>query len=278
MGLRMACTLPALSRQWFCSIPLMILASYAIAKSTLQFAIKGDGMDIPDEMYVRNFGGHIFSATASPILSSLMLPLLNRAAQKWTFLISMLFFNVGSISEIWAHFKDSWVFKSGCDALQGNENAIFYIGLTGAFSFFAATFSPSLLTLFLASVPPAVLVYRAITSPWTESKGLAIPANAISTVAACAVFIRQFRSVWPLLFYFQSVNIVRNSSRIIATEKQNLHLLPSVYGWFSYVFPFALSLHPATRAANLWTVLGWSTLTIVGTDLLERKIIEHSQW
>lgn len=91
------------------------------------------------------------------------------------------------------------------------------------------------------------------------------------------VFVQKLRLVWPLPYYCQSTNMVRNSSRIIRTGNQDLHLLPSAYDWFSYVFPFALALHPATRVASLWTVLGTCALTIVGTDFTEQRIIGQKE-
>ena len=53
----------------------------------------------------------------------------------------------------------------------------------------------------------------------------------------------------------------------------HLHHLPASYGWFSYVFPFALSLHPATRAAGLGTVLAACAASVLASDLVERRII-----
>jgi len=276
MGLRRACTMPVLSQGWFCSLPVLVLASYAIARSMLPFANMGNGIDVSDDMFARNLGAHIFSATAIPILSSLELPLFNQVQQKLVMLFSMGLMVIGSISEIMAHFKDAWVFKKGCNALDGSENAVFWVGLCGGFSFFAAAFSPNVWSLSLASIPPLFLIYLAATKPWHKVKGLTIATQTLTTIALSATVAMRFRSKWPLLFFVQSLNIVRNSSRIIATENQNLHLLPSVYGWFSYIFPFAFSLHKATQTASLLTVLSFCALTIIGSDIVERRIIDHT--
>ena len=278
MGLKRACTLPALSQDWLFSLPIIALSSYSIARSLLPFAITtGRGIDVSDSVFSRNLGAHLFSATAIPILSSLMLPLLNQVQQVRVLFVSMGLMTMGSISEVLAHFKDGWVFGKGCRALDGLENAIFWVGLCGAFSFLSAAFSPTAQIICLAGVPPALLTYLGATKPWHEVKGPTIATQTITTIVACAVFIRRFRSTWPLLFFAQSFNIVRNSSRIIASKNQNLHLLPSAYGWFSYVIPFALSLHPLTRSASLFIVLSSSAVTIIGTDILERRIIRQSE-
>lgn len=276
MGLCGSCTMPILSRGWFYSLPMLVLSSYAIARSILPFAHMGNGIDVSDNIFVQNFGAHIFSTTSVPILTSLMLPQLNQVKQRLFFFFSMGLILMGSCSEIIAHFRDAWAFKKGCKALDGSENAILWVGLCGGFSFFAAAFSPSILSLFLAIIPPAFLTYLATTKPWGEVKVLAIITQIFTTIVASTTFMKQFKSAWPLLFFVQSFNIVRNSSRIIATEEQNLHILPSAYGWFSYVFPFALSLHPATQTMNLFTILSSCVLTIIISDIIERRIMDHA--
>lgn len=124
--------MPALSQSWFCSVHVLVLASYAIARSMLPFTNMGNGIDVSDDMFARNLGAHIFSATAIPIMSSLQLPLFDQIQQMLVMCFSMGLLTLGSISEIMAHFKDAWVFKKGCNALDGSENAIFGSACAGA--------------------------------------------------------------------------------------------------------------------------------------------------
>lgn len=258
----------------FLSPCLEILSSLALGRSTLPFATQGSHIDVPPGMYARLLGLHILGMTSLPVLGSMMWPHLHGVAQKVSFLISALLGATGSLSEVRAHFLDSWVFEDGCEAHEGDSNAVFIAGLTGGFAFQAAAFYPGPLSFALAGSSVALLLFRAAVKPWKESKkAYGMPLNAVASTVVCVAFVAKLQSAWPLLFFVQSVNIIRATKRILETKNQDLHYFTILYGWFSYIFPFALSLHPATRAASLWTVLGACAASILAADIVERKII-----
>ncbi|EJK65687.1 hypothetical protein THAOC_13431 [Thalassiosira oceanica] len=99
---------------------LEILSSLALGRSTLPFATQGSHIDVPPGMYARLLGLHILGMTSLPVLGSMMWPHLHGVAQKVSFLISALLGATGSLSEVRAHFLDSWVFEDGCEAHEGD--------------------------------------------------------------------------------------------------------------------------------------------------------------
>ena len=56
-------------------------------------------------------------------------------------------------------------------------------------------------------------------------------------------------------------------------SEQHLHCLPSVYGWFSYVVPFGLAVHPAATAAPLLAVAAVGAASLWATGALEDAIV-----
>lgn len=86
--------------------------------------------------------------------------------------------------------------------------------------------------------------------------------------------IRRLRSFWPLLYVVQSFNIIRNVKRVLKTGQQHLHMLPSIYGWLSYVLPFGLAVLPGVSGMPLH-VVGAAALASVGlTHALEDAVVD----
>lgn len=261
-----------LSAAWCASIPLMLLSSYAIARS---FQSSEGSLAVTEKAFSRVFAAHVFSATALPLLATMLLPLFESRAQVATFMFSMALMAAGSVAEILAHFRDRWEFVAGCRALEGAENFVFSAGLNGGFSFLAAAFSPTPLHLGLAAAPVLALCLANARMPWKRVKVFNYILQMITAGTANVVLIRKLSSLWPLLYFVQAYNIIHNAGLILKTGNQHLHLMPTVYGWFSYVVPFALAVHESTKSAALPVVAGASLLSVFGAHRLEQFIVKN---
>jgi hypothetical protein len=214
--------------------------------------------------------------TASPLLGSALVPHLPSNDNGVMLLFaSMAMTTIGTISEVVGHFYYRWVFFSGGHASGGIENVIFSICLNGGSSFLAAAFFPTTRNIALAFIPPAFCGLLPVVMPWQKAKKFVYGSQTITAGLAATAFGMHFQSAWPALYFFQAFNIIRNSRRLLSTGIQDLHLMPSVVGWFSYIAPFGLAIHPATHSASVPIVALVSLLTILGTDQAERYSMAH---
>jgi hypothetical protein len=263
----------AFSPKWFACLPMLWRASMYIGKSVLP-CVTGK-IAISDALFPTLFGVHVFSATALPLLTSILVPHLPNENSVKLLFASMAMMTIGAISEIIGHFYDRWVFSSGGHAADGIENVIFSVCLNGGFSFLAAAFFPTTRNIALACIPPAFLALLPTVMPWQKGKKFVYGSQTITAGLAAAAFGVHFRSAWPALYFVQAFNIIRNGGRILSTGIQGLHIMPSAVGWFSYMAPFGLAIHPATRSASVPIVALVSILTILGTDQAERYLMAH---
>jgi hypothetical protein len=263
----------AFSSKWFACLPMLWKSSMYIGKSVLP-CVTGN-IAISDSLFSTMFGVHVFSATALPLLTSILVPHLPNENGVMLMFASMAMMTIGAISEVIGHSYDRWVYSSGGHAASGIENVIFCVCLNAGFSFLAAAFFPTTRNIALACIPPAVLALLPTVMPWQKGKKYVFGSQTITSGLAAAAFGVHFQSAWPALFFVQAFNIIRNAKRILSTGIQDLHTMPSVVGWFSYMAPFGLAIHPATRSAPVPIVALVSLLTMLGTDQYERYLMSH---
>jgi len=262
------------SLKWIASIQVLLLSSYTIARSLNP---SNDSIVINKEAFYRIFAAHLFSATALPLLTAMLHPLMKTNVQVSILLFSMTLIFIGSMSEIVGHFRDRWEFVDGCHASEGTENFIFSISLSGGFSFLAAAFAPTSINIGLACVPVLALFLAKWMLGWKGARVIHFSTTMITSGTANFVLIRQMSSLWPLLYFVQAINIIRNAKLLLKTENQHLHLLPSVYGWFSYTVPFALALNPFAKFASLPVVTGVGMLTVFASNHVEQLILKNHE-
>lgn len=271
-GLVKACSNRALSSDWWKAFPAIFISCFITGRSLLPYS-KGR-IDITESVFLRLVGAHLFSTTSAPLLTSILWPEMKKSVQKGILIFSMTLACIGMFAEVIAHFQDRWLFMKGGHAADGVENIIFSVCLVGSFSFLAAALVPSTASLFFACFPPLMTLLIPAFMPWSNAKAIVYGSQSLVTFGTTAVFMRYSGSAWPLLYGVQAVNVIRNGKRILKTGHQALHVFPSVYGWFSYIFPFALALNPGTKSAGLWVVLLASVLSVVATDMIERQMLK----
>jgi len=253
------------SLPWFASIAGVALASLGMAKS-FQF-LQDDFLLEPKEQFPWIFGAHIFSWSAMPLMKSL----LGDSIQDDTlFLLSILFMTVGTITEVAGHFHDGWVFRSGGHSAHGVENIILSACIVGSIAMAAASMVPSLETTLLAFAPVAGVLAIPWLGSWQDNKGLVYAIQGSVSGVATWVFCHELESLWPLMFLVQALNIVRVSKRLMERDVQVLHLLPSVYGWFSYVMPFGLAA--VSPKSSLFMVMTCCLGSVWLADAIETEI------
>ena len=251
------CIQSLFSPAWFGGQLVLFLASLILAASSL--SAMSDGLDarIGVRFWVLLFGVHIFASTAPATLFAILSPVLSSPFSKEFLLAGCVVNAIGSVAEMYTHSQDGWWYHKDGEACVGECNKIFAICLVSTFSFLTLAASPSLPGLLAASAPLALLISKALGSqPWAEQKPAVYAMQGVASFITCVVLGWQLASLWPMLYYVQSITIVRCAKRILETDEQFLHILPSMYGWVSFVISFGLAVHPATAAMSFTTVAG----------------------
>lgn len=269
VALVVACKSTCLTPEWILSLGGLAVSSVYFARSFRP--LTNGNIRLPqDEDFPVILGAHIFSASALPLLSTMLWNVVNSPS---LLLISMITMGVGNIAEIMAHFFDGWVFRSGGHAADGTENVIFSACLNSGIALAAASMVPSAFSVALALTPGILVASIPFTIGWKNGKGIVYGSQGVTSGVATWVFCKKLGSYWPLLFMVQAFNIIRNAKLILKTDVQPLHVGPSVYGWFSYVVPFGLALTKANTSLPL--VLATCMLTVFLSSRFETEIIKR---
>ena len=273
--LRNVCLTPLFTPTWCVNQLVLMATSLMLAASLLPMMVKGLDARMGVRFWTVLSGAHIFASTAPAVLFAMLTPILSSTASTVLIAFSGVLITIGGLAEIYAHCLDGWWFHEGAEAADGGPNKVFSVCLVGSFAFLALATSPSMLGLLGACALPATVAAKALAAkqPWKQQKPFVYASQGVASMLTCVALGVRLRSLWPLLYFVQSFTIVRNGKRILQTGEQHLHCLPSVYGWFSYVVPFGLAVHPATTAAPLLAVAAVGAVSVWATGALEDAIV-----
>ena len=262
------------SLKWSLNVAGIVPSVFTIVQPMLNLPLINESLKLEKKKdFVTVFSAHLFSATALPLLTAI---LWTHVANTSLLLASMACMSIGSVAEIVGHFRDGWVFSKGSYAESGFENFIFTAGMASAFGLLAASFYPTRFVYFTALLP--VLITTPFMRDWKNVGVAKIASFFLSSTVLLVAMTLKFNSPWPMVYFAQAFNIVRNSGAIIETGVQPLHALTSVYGWFSYIVPFGLS---CLYAGSKWSIAAPIALTsaavsIVLSSWAEKRIVAKS--